>query len=244
MLIPDFTGIHRHFFSKATAEDGEELKDKVLCRVKVNGTRCFFAHKTNQSTEMRMRHLRSCHYEMLDELLEFRLHQNGGSPAQGSTTASTQQTTKAPARSQKAKEEQSRVADVIANAIAVDQLPMSILKGCLVQDMIRHYDPPGKVPSQEEIENALSIRCIKMTDNVKKLFVEHVTLGSFTTDGWKSNGGKKFLGLTFHYFQRDFTPRSVAIGMKRMEGSQTAEAIKFTIGMYVIVIKHYTFQDA
>ncbi|KAG0195541.1 hypothetical protein BGX28_001180, partial [Mortierella sp. GBA30] len=41
-------------------------------------------------------------------------------------------------------------------------------------------------------------------------------MGSYTCDGWSSHD-RKFIGFTFHYLERDFTPRSVAIGLEEYE---------------------------
>lgn len=117
---------------------------------------------------------------------------------------------------------------IVANAIAVDSLPMSILNTTLVKNLVQLSNPNAMIPTRADVERALSLSYVKSSAAAKSAVLEaDISLGSFTADIWKSHHqGKRFLGLTFHYLSRDFEPRSVPLGIKFLDGSLNPGAIK------------------
>jgi hypothetical protein len=125
----------------------------------------------------------------------------------------------------------------IANAIAVDSLPMSILDTMLVKSLVSLSNPTAVVPNRRGVESALSLSYMKLSAAAKSAFLEaDISLGSFAADIWKSRQGKRFLGLTFHYLSSDFEPHTVPLGIKFLEGSLTPRAIKNNIGNGVLAV--------
>jgi hypothetical protein len=127
---------------------------------------------------------------------------------------------------------------IVANAIAVDSLPMSILDTTLVKNLVRLSNPNVTIPTRADVERALSLSYVKLSAAAKSAVLEEdISLGSFTADIWKSHHqGKRFLGLMFHYLSRDFEPRSVPLGIKFLEGSLNPGAIKNYIGKWCLVV--------
>ncbi|KAG0222383.1 hypothetical protein BGX31_009178 [Mortierella sp. GBA43] len=119
---------------------------------------------------------------------------------------------------------------MIATSIAIDSLPMSILDTTLVKSLVALSNPRAVVPSLAAVESALSLSYVKMSAAAKLAILEaNISLGSFTADIWKSQQGKMFLGLTFHYLTSDFEPQTVPIGIKLLEDFLDPESIKLII---------------
>ncbi|KAI8345036.1 hypothetical protein B0O80DRAFT_475933 [Mortierella sp. GBAus27b] len=122
---------------------------------------------------------------------------------------------------------------MIATSIAIDSLPMSILDTTLVKSLVALSNPRAVVPSLAAVESALSLSYVKMSAAAKLAILEaNISLGSFTADIWKSQQGKMFLGLTFHYLTSDFEPQTVPIGIKLLEDFLDPESIKLIIGKW------------
>ncbi|KAI7828156.1 hypothetical protein BC939DRAFT_443745 [Gamsiella multidivaricata] len=108
---------------------------------------------------------------------------------------------------------------VLAKGIALGQYPISITESDLVKSLVRFFGPSCVEPSRDSSEDSLMRVYYQLAHDVKQIFLKDVAVGSFTADTWSSKGNRKFLGLTFHYLQPDFTPRSVEIGFVPLEPS-------------------------
>ncbi|KAF9980723.1 hypothetical protein BGZ79_006259, partial [Entomortierella chlamydospora] len=165
---------------------------------------------------------------MLDQLIEFRICQGEDPLACNVLFQQRSQSTKANPNAMSA-EEMDKLALAIAKGIAVDQLPLSIGKSDLVKNLVHFFKPGCPIPSEKAIVEAVLRQYHSLAFDTKQVFRSDVAFGSFTSDTWSSKGNRKFIGLTYHYLQPDFTPRSVSIGFRPLEAPHTGEKLKDTI---------------
>ncbi|KAF8980428.1 hypothetical protein BGZ46_004213 [Entomortierella lignicola] len=222
----DIKQIHKHFFSKPSetkiAAD-EYLKEKVLCRAPaVNGKVCCDPIKGANSSDQRLTHIKNFHSDIIDQLIEFRIHQ-GEDPLESNRLFQrpSRQSTNPNSAVGSSPEEMDKLALAIAKGLVQDQLPLSKCKGGLVKEMANYYNLGSPIPSEKAIEEAALRRFHALAFDLKQFLKSDVALGSFTSDTWSSRNNRKFVCLTYHYLQRDFKPRSVSLGFKQMEAPHT-----------------------
>ncbi|KAF9407458.1 hypothetical protein BGZ76_006105 [Entomortierella beljakovae] len=231
--VDSITSIHRHFFSPGNEGDAKKVsllmpKDRYIvanfwfCRVEG----CDKKKPKSGSTRLRLAHVKKFHPEIALEIIEFRQLQ--GEPLQAANDLWKSHEKKPKERGKGLnKNDHETLARVIAEGIALDNLPFSILTSQTLRNVIRFFDPECPVPGIAAIETALDKEYYSLLFKAKKILQVNVSYGSFTADTWTSKGeGRKFLGLTFHYLDPEFVPHSVAIGFKAMPEQHTGDALK------------------
>lgn len=107
----------------------------------------------------------------------------------------------------------------IAGVIVDDPLSMSILDTTLVKGLISFFHPTAVVLSRAAIEHAHSVSYMESSSAAKFAILNaDITLGSLTADIQKSQQGKSFMGLAFHYLSGDFEPQTVPLVIRSQKG--------------------------
>jgi hypothetical protein len=100
----------------------------------------------------------------------------------------------------------------IAEMIAVDVQPFSIVEDIGFLRLINHICPNYCIPSRKYIKNCVFQNIYnKVKQNIQKE-INDASYISFTTDGWASTNGKcSFLSLTAHWSTNEFHQKSAIL---------------------------------
>ena len=84
----------------------------------------------------------------------------------------------------------------------------------------------------------------KEQESIKGIISKEVLRGSFTSDAWSSKGNqRKFVGITFHYLDEQFTPKSITTSFARLDAPHTAIALKNILGRYNVLLTRAFLSD-
>lgn len=110
------------------------------------------------------------------------------------------------------------------------RLPFSVLCSNLIPDIMGVLNYKYTAPSASKVGKRISTLYRNSRAKLSAMFVTEVVRGCFTYDGWK-RFGRKFNGITFHFLDREFRPRSIAIGFEEYFQMGNAANVKEQVGM-------------
>lgn len=113
------------------------------------------------------------------------------------------------------------------------KLPFSVLQSNLISDILGVVGFQYLAPSTATLGNITTTLYGNSRAKIKACFADEVVRGCFTYDGWK-RFGCKFNGITFHFVDRDFQPRSFVIGFEEYMQTGKAIDVKEQVGMCFI----------
>jgi len=185
-----------------------------------------------------MAHIRAQHSPELDELLEFRVNQ-GEDPLSRNGLFEQAAAIKKQKKLQHKKLDKSeeanlkdQIALILATGAATDLLPLSFARSYTLNALIRLFQPDLTAPCKSLIDTSVMNKYSQIFTEIKNKVGMDIIRGSFTADAWSSKGNqRKFVGITLHYLEQDFTPRSLVIGFVALQPPHTAISLKNTIRM-------------
>ena len=113
----------------------------------------------------------------------------------------------------------------IAEMIAVDIQPFSIVEDLRFQRLLHHICPNYCIPSRKYIKNPVFQNIYnKLRQKIQNELSDASSI-SFTNDGWTSINGKWSLSLTAHWLTNDFHKKSAVLRVCQLNVSHTAKNI-------------------
>jgi len=114
----------------------------------------------------------------------------------------------------------------LAEMIAIDLQPYSIVENVGFQRYSRHLEPRYALPSRRQLsENILPDMYVKLKDSVKKSIVKAKKV-SFTTDIWtETNTTNAFIGVSAHWISQDWERKFAVLCCESFSGRHTGEKI-------------------
>ena len=114
----------------------------------------------------------------------------------------------------------------LAEMIAVDLQPYSIVEDVGFQRYSRHLEPRFALPSRRQLsENILPDMYVKLKESVKKSIAKAEKI-SFTTDIWtETNTTNAFIGVSAHWISQDWERKFAVLCCESFSGRHTGEKI-------------------
>jgi hypothetical protein len=106
----------------------------------------------------------------------------------------------------------------LAQFVAEDLRPCSIVEGTGFRRMMKLAAPGYNVPCAETIASRIGGYHENMKTFVGKL-LEEVPGYAITTDGWSSKASLHYIGSTLHYISKDWELCDVVLGVKAARGA-------------------------
>ena len=122
-----------------------------------------------------------------------------------------------------------RVHQLIAEMIALDSQPLSIVNYVGFTRLLRELEPRYSLPSRRYITETVLPKVYEEVRSGVRKQVDGVSFFSFTTDGWTSDDGiANFLSLTAHWLTDDFERKSAILHVLPLEEAHTGEYLCHT----------------
>lgn len=123
----------------------------------------------------------------------------------------------------------SRVAEFLALHLALAAVPLAFSENGMVEDIMGLYNVNARMPCLVTVNSKVAVVFQNSFRELCEKAHKNVLKGCITFDGW-SQHGRKFNGVTFHYMEHDFTPRSLALALEECNAQSTGEIICAQIG--------------
>jgi len=218
--------------------DQEEEKLAVCNECKERVSRGGASVKNYNTTNLR-NHLRRFHQKLFDELLtkesddaEKKEEENESQGKKRRKQGEARQLTLTALKQQKEpwnydNPEHKRVTERIAEMIALDSQPFSIVEDTGFLRLLAHVSPRYITPSRKYFSDKI---IPEMYVTLKeKIFQDLHSDGefpiSFTSDIWSRDGGESFISWTAHYISSEFVREERILQVCPFPGSHTADAI-------------------
>lgn len=115
----------------------------------------------------------------------------------------------------------------IAEMIAVDNQPMSIVEDSGFARLMNKMKPRYKLPSRKYMADVIIPDIYKRTKDALKNDLLHAVAISATTDMWTSdNSTHSFMSFTAHWLTDDFVPKHCVLQMKHFTGRHSGDNIR------------------
>ena len=122
------------------------------------------------------------------------------------------------------------ISKYIAEMIAVDIQPFSIVEDIGFQRLLNHLCPNYCIPSRKYIKNSVFQNIYNKVRQKVQKEINDASYISFTTDGWASTNGKcSFLSLIAHWLNNEFHQKSAILQVCQLNVSHTAKNISEAI---------------
>ena len=115
----------------------------------------------------------------------------------------------------------------IAEMIALDDQPFSIVTNKGFRQLLQHAEPRYTLPSEEYLKQTAVPDLYKSLHEKVAELIRDVHFVSFTTDAWTTSvSSESLISWTGHWIDDSWTRHSAILQTSHMPGSHTAENIK------------------
>jgi len=119
----------------------------------------------------------------------------------------------------------------LAEAIARDRLPISMVEGRGFIEFLHKLNPRFRVPVHSTITRRLHAVYAVIRAKLKEVLTEAEFL-ALTTDMWTSRGKDAYCGVTGHWLDKEFNLYSCTLGVSPAPGSHTADNIAKKVQLF------------
>ncbi|KAG0353546.1 hypothetical protein BGX24_007242, partial [Mortierella sp. AD032] len=200
---------------------------------------CNHRLKYNGGPRARMSHIEEHHQEIYQALKQFRRIQEVVQARNLATQLQEQSTIATPTTKggydgvrddvlkimqQATPEEQATFENYLLLLVARLNISFYAIDSDLFQAMFKHVNPSFKIPRTATLQGRLSQRVMDWKCDMIGKLPSLMYRGSITMDSWTDGtGDRKFLGITFHFMDKEYKMRTFVIGMVPMKKSQKAD---------------------
>ena len=211
----------------------EDEKTAICNECKESVSRGGSSVKNFNTTNLR-NHLRRFHHQLFDELLVKEREDTEKKAEEGKRRKPSEGRQLTLVELQEQKEawnydhpEHTKVTKRIAEMIAIDSQPFSIVEDAGFVRLMKHTCPRYIIPSRKYFSEKI---IPEMYANLRQRLFEDIHSDnncsiSFTTDIWSREGGESFISWTAHYITSEFQRDERVLQVCPFPGSHTADAI-------------------
>ena len=167
-----------------TGKDGKQVK-KVACKL------CDQQLTDGGGTTNLMSHLRAKHPEQYKRITD------------SATSSSSKQTTLSTAFHKCSPQRSSAITDLIAEFVARDLRPLSVVDGVGFRQLLGYIEPGYKVPSRTHVTSICSKKYRSTKESLLASF-NKVSNIALTSDIWTSRATQAYLTITCHFITADW----------------------------------------
>ncbi|KAF4531539.1 hypothetical protein B566_EDAN018877 [Ephemera danica] len=126
------------------------------------------------------------------------------------------------------KQQQENLTNLLANMVAIDLLPLSIVNGEGFKKFVMALEPRYKIPVPGTLKSRLVAQCKDICDTIGNR-LDDADAVSLTTDAWTSGRTESYIVGTAHYIDKNFELQSEALFAAPMPERHTATNLQIRL---------------